>query len=167
MTQTELLQELIAMSEEKAECAVLATFTDEVTWRAMGGFVAYLTEERLCHLLELRAYDTSGELHALRGSMGAEFATRVIADEPADGSLPAEDEQGFCRDEWQFLDVDEQDSLTCGTHYKATASGEYDLPVANARYIHVRNYYRYDDEGIATFAYFRIVGLCKKGETHG
>ena len=165
MTQAELLQRLDAMAAEDAGRAVLATFTDEVMWRTINDFVMYLTEERLCHLLELRAYNASGELHALRSSMEAEFATRVIADEPVDGSLPADDEQGFCRDEWQFLDIDEQNSS--GTHYKATASGEYDLPVADARYIHVRNYYRYDAEGIATFADFRIVGLCKKGEVHG
>ncbi len=167
MTQAELLQELVTMGAENPDRAVLATFTDEVRWQSIDDFVAYLTEERLSHLLELRAYDASSELHALRGRMGADFAVRMIWDEPSDGTPPVDDEQGFCRDEWQFLDVDESSNHTHGTHYKATASGEYDLPVADARRIHVRNYYRYDDEGIAAFADFRIVGLCKEGKAHG
>lgn len=167
MTERQLLGALQNLLAGSPATEALGIFTDEVTWRTLDDLVAYLDEDRLAHLLEVRAYDATRELHAIRTQMGTKFRTRRIESEPPDGTAPADTDEGFCTDEWQLLDIDESAPGVAGTHYRATAGGAYDLPVPNARRVHVRNYYRYDDEGMAQYLDFRIVGLDCEVSAHG
>ena len=92
-------------------------------------------------LLELRCFDESGEYRAVRATPDVSFSEREITD---DGSY--RDGQ---QDEAQYLDIDTaRTKKEADGWVYATGGGRYHLP-EEAKMILVRNYYRYDEEGIA------------------
>lgn len=109
------------------------------------------------HLLEIRVFSESAELHALRGSMGKPFSWRFIRDDKT-----RDDYDDSTHDESHYLDIDA--NQTNGTPYKTTTGGKYYLPKENLRKIRIRNYIDYDDEGMARIVDFRIVALEEEGE---
>ena len=119
-------------------------------WTDRADFITDKTAD-LCEdkLLELRCFDKHGEFRAVRATPDIPFSEReIVSDEKwADGYY----------DEAQYLDIDslrtrkEDDGW-----FYATGGGRYHLP-APARMILVRNYFRYDEEGIARKYDWRFV----------
>lgn len=110
----------------------------------------------IAHLLELRAFSENSELRLTRSEMGSEFIWRLMDDvEFKDKAADRFEEYIF--DEKQYLDIDTTRSSGC--EYTATGGGRYTLPVENAEFIRVRNYIDYDNDGMAFFRDFRIVGF--------
>ena len=103
-------------------------------------------------LLEIRCFDKTGEYRAVRTTPDMPFSEREITSDEswADGYY----------DEAQYLDFD-----TARTEKKAddwtyaTGGGRYHLPedAKDQKLILVRNYYRFDEEGIARKYDWRLV----------
>ena len=113
---------------------------------------AYKPVEDISHALEIRLFDESGELKAVRGNMGREFVWRYISDE---------DVQKDCTyDEVQYLDAAKNDSK----EYTAIGGGHYEMPEADYERVMLRHYGEYDESGMFSLKDFRIVKLLRKGE---
>lgn len=111
------------------------------------------------HLLELRVFDESSELHALRDAMGRPFSWRFIEDCESDVDFAA------CTiTEDQYLDIDARRSNTAAGEYCGTGGGFYSLPAPDACKIRLRNYIDFDEENMARVVDFRIVKFLKEGE---
>ena len=109
---------------------------------------ADLHEERL---LELRCFDESGEYRVIRSTPDMYFSEREIISDESYGD-------GYY-DEAQYLDIDTaRTEIEADGWFYATGGGRYHLPEA-ARMILVRNYYRYDEEGIARKYDWRLVNF--------
>lgn len=93
-------------------------------------------------LLELVAFDESGEVRFRRFCAGEDFFVREILTEPA-----AEDESGGYFDKAQFLDIDTKRSDGCVKY--AIGGGKYHLPVPDAEKLVVRYYYKFDEDAMA------------------
>lgn len=143
---------------------VLAFFSD--CFRSCKGARLKELLKDTANLLEVRAFDAGRELWLYRSSLGAPFAWR-LADEN-------ECEQGadfFVT--WQMLDIDtsaaayknnEQNGYGC-LKIRSTVKGEYALPIQQAdRFVKIINYVRYDGNGIAGVADYRIVGFEKEAK---
>ena len=119
-------------------------------WTDQADFVidkdADLNEDRL---LEIRCFDESGEFRAVRATPDEPFSEREITEDGSYGD-------GYY-DEAQYLDIDtaRTKKKTDGWFY-VTGGGRYRLP-EEAKMILVRNYYRYDEEGIARKYDWRLV----------
>ena len=100
-------------------------------------------------LLEIRCFDETGEFRAVRPTPDLSFSEREITSDEswADGYY----------DEAQYLDIDtaRSNKKADGWIY-ATGGGRYHLP-EDAGMIMIRNYYRYDEEGIARKYDWRLV----------
>lgn len=93
-------------------------------------------------LLELVAFDESGEVRFRRFCVGEDFFVRELLTESA-----AEDDAGGYFDKTQFLDIDTKRSNGCVKF--AIGGGKYHLPVPDAEKLVVRYYYRFDEDGMA------------------
>lgn len=143
----------------------IAVFTDEVqgmTYDELRGALA--SEDRLIHLLELRAFSQDRELHALRDVIGKELSWRLVVDgDGAGGDVDHLDER-------QYLDIGKTfgtssiDERAGSFPYRSMSGGAYRLPKRGAQRIWIRNYLDYDGDGLAAVVDFRIVGLLGKGE---
>ena len=144
---------LPAIIAEKLDVAPvsLVIFTGEAKLALTTDLLGELEgEERLSHLLEIRAFGESAELHAVRSAMGEGFAGRFIEDDEALGELDH-------LDDLQFLDI----ASNKGGHCATIGGGAFDLPPGHesATKIIIRNYIDYDSDGLAQVVDFRIVGL--------
>lgn len=111
----------------------------------------------IAHILDIRLFDASGELHIHRASMGKPFFWREVQD------CETHPEFAECTlDEIHLLDVDEKRSK--GRRYYSTTGGAYGLPREGLRKVKVRNYLDYDNEGLARAVDFRLVTLLSESE---
>lgn len=104
-------------------------------------------------LLEIRCFDDSGEYRAYRSVVNKDFIEREITDDKAfDGFF----------NEFHYLDIDEKQSK--GTVKFTTGGGTYHLPeeVSDKQKLKVRNYYKFDENGIARPVDWRLVGFADK-----
>lgn len=103
------------------------------------------------NLIEIRCFDDKGEFYAARSCTGENFSYREITDDSsyADGFY----------DESQYLDIDS--SKTHGECIYATGGGKYHLPddAKNKKMLLVRNYYKFDSDGIARKYDWRLAGF--------
>ena len=140
-------------------CTVLAFFADR--FQACRGDQASELLKEMASLLEVRAFDSKQELWFHRSTLGAPFAWRL-----ADESGCVEGEDYF--DTVQALDIDETygaykngetDEYGC-LKLRSTVKGCYALPIEkNDGCVKVINYIRYDENGIAGVADYRIAGF--------
>jgi hypothetical protein len=135
--------------------AVLAIYTDAIRWTDTEQFCAEVST-KLDKLLEVRAYNKDSEFHAVRSFMGEAFSWRIVCDEDYASDAMIDDEQA--------LDVNSRHRRTVGNHYVATGGGDFDLPLAGAKSVVLRNYIVYDEDGLAGVDDFRIVRLQREGE---
>ena len=142
MTENELMMRLNEISYRY----MLAIFSDHAD------FVSEITEPE--KLLELRAFDESGEFRAYRDLLGKPFKFREIN---------AENEKKFdgSFEESQYLDIDTTMKFENETKKQATGGGQYHLPddAKNMTMLKVRYYYTFSHEGIAQKCDWRLVGF--------
>lgn len=121
--------------------------------------------ENICEetLLEIRCFDESGEYRAFRDTLDEPFCEREITteNEPtyADGSY----------DEAQYLDVDDKKTVAeSNGRLFALGGGNYRLPndARRNKMLLVRNYYNFDNDGIAYKFDWRLVSFTNE-ETVG
>ena len=162
LSSAQVVSEANAYVPNNSAKGVLAIFTDEVRWMTGEAFANYLKEEgRQECLLELRAHNGICEFHALRSHVKEPFVARLRT------HIDAQDDDGFYVDEVQYLDID---TTAPGTRpkecrYQSIAGGRYELPVANAEKVTVRNFYQYDKrDGMARLVDFCIVCFGDQGK---
>ena len=107
---------------------------------------ADICEDRL---LEIRCFDDKGEYRAVRATPDVSFSEREITSDESCGD-------GWF-DEAQYLDIDTaRTGKEADGWVYATGGGRYHLP-EKAKMILVRNFYRYDEDGIASKYDWRLV----------
>lgn len=145
MTETELM---IRLGELKYQY-MLAIYSDRAD------FVSEVTEHE--KLLELRAFDETGEFRAYRDLLGKPFKFREINEDN-------ENQFDGCFEESQYLDIDTTKIFEDKTIKQATGGGQYHLPedVKDMTMLKVRYYYRFNGEGIAQKCDWRLVGFDDK-----
>ncbi len=118
----------------------------------------------IAHLLEVRLFDPSSEIKAVRSGIGKPFVWREINDGKFEEKLKSSDEKFEDRtySEKQYLDIDA--TRSSGKNYRFIGGGSYTLPVENAERIELLHYGDYDENGIFTLLDFRIVRILTKGE---
>lgn len=116
----------------------------------------------IVHLLEIRLFNLTGEIRAVRSAIGKPFIWRKIDDEKFKGNLKDESFDERTVTEKQYLDIDSVRSS--GKEYRFIGGGSYTLPIENAERIEVRSYGVYDVNGIFNPVDFRIVRILAKGE---
>ena len=114
------------------------------------------------NLLEIRLFNSSGEIRAVRSVIGKPFVWRKIDDEKFKGALQGESFDERTVTETHYLDIDS--TKTSGTEYHFIGGGSYTLPIENAEKIKIRGYSIYDNNGIFKIVDFRIVRIMAKGE---
>lgn len=115
------------------------------------------------HLLEIRLFDLTSEIRAVRSSIGKPFIWRKIDDDKFKEALTASGKsfEDMTYSEKQYLDI----AKSSGKNYRFIGGGSYTLPIENAEKIEITHYGFYDDEnGLFTLADFRIVRILAKGE---
>lgn len=122
------------------------------------------TIDNTAHLLEIRLFDLTKEIRAVRTGIGKDFIWRIIDDEKFKAELLSGEESFDERTytEVQFLDIDS--TKTNGKNYCFIGGGSYTLPIENAEKIEIRSYGVYDENGIFGLVDFRIVRILAKGE---
>lgn len=115
------------------------------------------------HLLEIRLFDLTSEIRAVRSVIGKPFIWRKIDDDKFKESLKGTGESFEERtySEKQYLDIDLTKSS--GKNYRFIGGGSYTLPIENAEKIEITHYGVYDENGLFTLADFRIVRILAKG----
>ena len=93
-------------------------------------------------LIELVAFDESGEVRFRRFCVEEDFYVREILTESNE-----KDDIGGYFDKAQYLDIDAKRSNGC-TKF-SFGGGKYFLPVPDAKKLVVRYYYRFDEDGMA------------------
>lgn len=118
----------------------------------------------IAHLLEVRLFDLTSEIRAVRYGVGKPFIWREIDDEKFKERLSSADESFEERtySEKQYLDIDTTKSS--GKNYRFIGGGSYTLPIENAEKIELMHYGNYDENGIFTLLDFRIVRILAEGE---
>lgn len=116
----------------------------------------------VAHLLEIRLFNLTGEIRAVRSLIGKPFIWRKIDDEKFRGDLKDDSFDERTVTEKHYLDIDSVRSS--GKEYRFIGGGSYTLPIENAERIEVRSYCVYDDNGIFNPVDFRIVRILAKGE---
>lgn len=121
-------------------------------------------------LLELRLFNEGRELWAHRSTLGKPFSWR-IADDAELIRRAAEEEdpelrlpQNHYLDTWQTLDIDTTANLGTNEYgsrrLRSTVGGSYALPVGeNDGCVKIRSYVRYDENGVAAIADYRLLGF--------
>ncbi len=143
--------------------AVLAYFSG--SFRSCRGDKVADLLKNTADLLEVRAFDSEQELWLHRSTLGTPFAWR-LADEK--GCAPGD----FFRTT-QALDIDakykpyqngETDEYGC-LKLRSTVMGCYVLPIERSDgCVQVVNYVRYDENGVAGVADYRIAGFAPLGK---
>ena len=143
----------LAAGFETEQTAAYAVWTDRFSC------TRHFSGEDPAHLQELRIFDENRELRARR--QGDHFLWRLIDDNAFREALAGEPD-AFLADfgnrtytEKQYLDVDTDKSS--GTDYVTTGGGHYTLPEEGLKYLVLRNYLDYDENGILQAADFRLV----------
>ena len=122
---------------------------------------AYNPIEDISHVLEVRLFDETGELKAVRGNIGRDFKWRYISDV----DKTKEELEEYTVKEEQYLDVDTKNGKTKGTNYVSIGGGEYEMPAAGYERVVIRHYGDYDEDGMFGLRDFRLVKFLKeKGE---
>ena len=154
LNQTELLQKLGATWPDGRESiGAFATFTDEEWGGTLPELLGVLaSDERLGRLLELRVFEESRELHAVRGQMGAKFSWRTAGEDDGTAAYI---------DDIQHLDINGKYKSSDPYAYRTMSGGVYRLPITDAERIVVRNYIDFDADGLAQIVDFRVVKLLK------
>ena len=134
----------------------LAIWTDRADF-----IVGNINIPDLHKLLELRAFDETGEARYYRSYVGEDFFMREISDETERSN---EDFDGSY-EEIQYLDIDTERAkeLPDGEVY-AIGGGAYHLPVPGVEKLKVKYYYKFDDNGVAYVCDKRMAGFVKKHE---
>ena len=142
--------------EGRDSVGAFATFTDEEWGGTLEELLCVLDDNtRLDRLLEIRAFESSRELHAVRSHMGSHFSWRIAGED--DGVRPHIDDV-------HYLDIDATYRSADRRSYKTMSGGTYRLPLEGAERIHLRNYLEYDEDGLASIVDFRVVELLRRGE---
>lgn len=123
-------------------------------WTDKADFVSKVDDVE--KLLELRAFDKSGEFRAYRSVVGAEFKCREIADEST------KPDNAF--DENHYLDIDASKKSHKDNSLRfTTGGGNFHMPDGvDETMLVVRYYYEFDDNGIARKSDWRLVGFSSK-----
>lgn len=120
--------------------------------------------EDIAHLLEVRLFNLTSEIRAVRTGIGKSFIWREIDDEKFREALnltgESFDERTYI--EKQYLDIDTTKSS--GKNYCFIGGGNYTLPIENAEKIELLHYGNYDENGLFMLLDFRIVRILAKGE---
>ena len=151
----------------KASDYVIACYTDRflaVRAEMLSALPSFET------LLELRVFNEERELWGHRSSIGSRFSWR-IADDLELVRRAAQEPDDFLRqpenrylDSCQTLDIDTTESLETdefgSRKLRTTVGGDYALPISDGDgCIQIRSYLRYDKNGVATVADYRLVGF--------
>ncbi len=125
--------------------AVFAIWTDHAD------FLLDINDLQEDKLLELRAFDEKSEYRVYRSTVGTDFYERFAED------VDKSESEYF--DTEQFIDIDS--TANEDNTRKAIGGGTFHLPSdnANATKIVIRNYVKYDADGIASVCDWRIVRL--------
>lgn len=145
MSELQLAQKLAKISEKH----ILAIWTDKAD------FVDKVTD--IDKLLEVRVFDANEEFRAYRSVVGNEFKCRELNDNIsfADGAF----------DEAHYLDIDTTCNSQAGLKH-TTGGGIFHLPDdVTLTMIKVRNYYKFDEDGVARKCDWRLVGFTDKEDT--
>ena len=144
-------------------------------------FIAIYTNEVKCekyietisdipHLLEIRIFNESTELKAIRTAMGKDFIWRIADDEYFAEQLKNVDDdfenkiKNRVLIEKQYLDIDEKKTKELAENtYITTGGGEFTVPLNEAKKVIIKNYINYDEQGILKITDFRIVGFETEG----
>ena len=102
--------------------------------------------------LEIRLFDESGELKAIRANIGQDFIWRYINDDGVSDDCTY--------DETQYLDAAKNDS----TDYVSIGGGHYEMPDAGYERVLIRHYGEYNADGMFELKDFRLKKLMRKGE---
>ena len=115
-------------------------------------------------LLELRLFSETRELWLHRSRLGEPFAWRVASE----AALP--DKERYCFETRQLLDLREGPEAApeldaAGLRVLRPLNGRrFALPCGGAdRFVRLMNYVRYDAEGVANAADWRLIGFAKEG----
>lgn len=130
-------------------------------------------------LLELRIFNEKRELWAHRSSLGEAFSWRIADDETLQKGAAKQEDPFLQRpenhyiDTTQTLDINQKTSADSkqpdewgSRRLHTTVGGTYALPIREGDgCVKLRNYLRYDVDGVATFADYRLTGFApqKKG----
>lgn len=109
-------------------------------------------------LLEIRVFCEEYELLITRGYLGEDFTWRIAADYyEENGQKKTVD--NFIEEE-HFIDINEEysgEKLENGNlGIMSIVGGRYELPIESERKVKIRNYFTYDENGIAKVVDFRI-----------
>lgn len=120
-------------------------------WTDHADFLLDINDLQEDKLLELRAFDKNSEYRVYRSTVNSDFYERF-----------AEDSDKFESDYFDtehFIDIDS--TANKNNTRKTIGGGIFHLPLANAdaTKIVVRNYVKYDKDGIASVTDWRIVEL--------
>ena len=124
-------------------------------------------------LLELRVFNKDRELWAHRSSTGADFSWRIADDETLRAAAATQedpflkDAENHCIYTKQTLDINRKAESGFGakdkwgsTKLRTTVGGAYTLPIGkDDGCVLVKHYLRYDVNGVATVADYRLVGF--------
>lgn len=115
-------------------------------WTDRADFLLDVDDLQENKLLELRAFDENSEYRIYRSTVDTDFYERYV-----------EDSNYF--DTEQFMDIDS--TANKGNTRKTIGGGSFHLPpmYESATKIVIRNYIKYDDDGIASVYDWRIVRL--------
>ena len=154
--------------DEKTLCEILPALAEGRT------LVAYFTDSADCvtgidaedvkKLLELRAFNETGEFYACRSLIEEKFTCRAIDD----GGIPSDDATHM--PETHYLDIDTtftEAGKPVGDlfEYKSMTGGVYHLPIPHADRLRLCNYISYDNpEGLAQVCDYRFVRFLAEGE---
>ena len=124
-------------------------------WTDKADFVSEVAD--IDKLLEVRVFDENEEFRAYRSVVKNDFKCRDINDSIsfADGAY----------DEAHYLDIDTTFNSQAGLKY-TTGGGIFHLPDdVTETMIKVRNYYKFDEAGVARKCDWRLVGFTDKEDT--
>lgn len=157
ITEIELYEKLPELATGRT---LVAYFTDRADC------VSGISVEEVNKLLELRAFNETGEFYAFRSLTDEPFICRSIDD----GGIPADDETHML--ETHYLDIDadrtynpDQKENGGWYEYQTMTGGVYHLPIRNADRVLLCNYITYDNaESIAQVCDYRFVKFLSEGE---
>lgn len=120
-------------------------------WTDHADFLLDINDLEEDKLLELRAFDKNSEYRVYRSTVDSDFYARFAEDSAKSVSDYFDTEH--------FLDIDS--TANKNNTRKTIGGGTFHLPLAyaDATKIVIRNYVKYDDDGIASVCDWRIVQL--------
>lgn len=166
MEKIETMEQFWSCADEIESGFIFAMMTDEILWE---NWPLEPKERKLFHekegkLLDVRVFNSKGEVRISRGDIGRGFQGRSRDDEK-----DKPDAQDYF-DEVQYLDIDDTKSESLFARegkVQATGGGQYHLPLSgfkNAK-IRIRNYLGYYEEtGQAYVKDWRLKDLFQEGD---